>query len=202
MQNCWPLALTCLMRIWRHSRLCGILLGWGQTAASWLGVKEVRVRGMEKKGPETWGRDRGWEGEVMEVRVAQKIAGNHRDAHTTGSSLVRWQQRLPEVCWEGRISCMNEQPFSHGHLLRRRWLASGEGAGLRVRAVDGGAACTGPEMWGLVLLTLHICVLTGWGRAGQERVKLKIYWTLPPWFLDIFYLVIHFSPLWAVFVQC
>ena len=52
---------------------------------------------MEKKGPETWGRDRCWEGEVVAVRVAQKIAGNPGDAHMAGSSLVRWQQCLLEV---------------------------------------------------------------------------------------------------------
>lgn len=93
------------------------------------GVKEVGVRGMEKKGPETWGRDRGWEGEVVAVKVAQKTAGNHGDAHTTGSSLIRQQQCLPEVCWAGRVSGMNEQPFPYGHLLQTWWLASGEGAG-------------------------------------------------------------------------
>lgn len=40
---------------------------------------------MEKKGPETWDMDGGWE-EVVTVREPQKIAGNHGDAHMTAAS--------------------------------------------------------------------------------------------------------------------
>lgn len=162
------------------------------TAAAWLVVKELGVREMEKKGPETWGMDGGWE-EVVAVRVAQKTAVNHGDAHMIGSSIVRWQQLIPKVCWA------DKQPFSHGLLLWTWWLASGEGAGLWVRTVEIRAACMGPEMRGLVF---HVCVLARRERVGQERVKLKIYWKLPLWFLEIFHLAIHFSPFWAVFVQC
>jgi len=41
----------------------------------------VGVKGMEKKGPETWGRDRSWEGEAVAVRVAQKGERDGRDSN-------------------------------------------------------------------------------------------------------------------------
>lgn len=67
-----------------------LLPGWGLRKLGW------RWGEMKKKGPETWGREKGWK-EVVAMEEAQKIAGNHQAAHKTGSRLSREQQCLQEV---------------------------------------------------------------------------------------------------------